>query len=78
MSTLDLRCTSVAVLATQYLEHALDDAQRTAYETHLVLCDNCQTYLRDLRGIAAALRTLPPDGVDDAERRRIVEEAARP
>jgi anti-sigma factor RsiW len=72
MSSLDLRCTTVAILATQYLENELDDAQRTSYETHLVLCDNCQTYLGDLRGIADALRALPADAVDDAERGRIL------
>jgi hypothetical protein len=75
MTTLDLRCTTVSALATQYLENELDEAQRTAYETHLVLCDNCQSYLDDLRDIAASLRGIPADAVDDGERSRILDRA---
>ena len=75
MTTLDLRCTTVSALATQYLEHELDEAQRTSYETHLVLCDNCQSYLGDLRRIAASLREIPADAVDDGERSRILHRA---
>lgn len=75
MTTLDLRCTTVSALATQYLEDTLDEAQRTSYETHLVLCDNCQSYLGDLRDIAASLRGLPVDAVDDGERSWILDRA---
>ena len=77
MSELDLPCTTVAGLATQYLEQELSEAQRTSYETHLLICDNCMAYLQDLRELVAGLGTLPADPVDPAERQRILDLVAR-
>jgi anti-sigma factor RsiW len=75
MSELDLACDTVSELATGYLEHELSESRRTAYETHLVVCDNCVAYLADMRAIAVALRALPVDGIDEDERSRILAEA---
>lgn len=75
MSELDLACETVAELATGYLEHELSESRRTSYETHLIVCENCVAYLDDIRAVAAALRALPVDAVEEDERRRIVEAA---
>jgi hypothetical protein len=77
VSDLDVRCSSIALLATEYLEDALSPRQRTSYETHLVYCDGCIAFLDDIRELAARLRELPPDAVDEDERRAIVEAASR-
>ena len=77
MSELDLRCTTVADLATQYLEQELSAAQQTSYETHLLICDNCMAYLQDIRELVASLSALPVDPVDPAELQRILDLAAR-
>lgn len=76
MSELDVRCSSIAELATRYLEGALPPAQHTSYETHLVFCTNCITFLTDIREIVESMRALPPDRVIADERRLIVETAA--
>jgi hypothetical protein len=73
VSDLDARCSSVSLLATDYLENALGDRQRTAYETHLVYCDACVAFLDDIRVLAARLRALPPDPVDAKERHAVLE-----
>jgi Putative zinc-finger len=77
VNELDLRCTTVAELATQYLEQELSAAQQTSYETHLLICDNCMVYLQDIRELVASLGTLPADPVDPAERQRILDLVAR-
>lgn len=77
MSELDLPCATIAGLATKYLEQELSEAQRTSYETHLLICDNCMAYLQDLRELVAGLSTLPADPVDPAERQRILDLVAR-
>jgi hypothetical protein len=76
VSELNVRCSSVALLATQYLEDALSAGQRTSYETHFVYCDNCVAFLDDIRELAARLRELPPDPVDEDERRAVLEGAS--
>jgi hypothetical protein len=77
VSDLDLRCSAVAVLATDYLEDALSDGARTSYEAHLVYCESCAAFLDDIRGLAELLRSLPPDPVVEEERRSILEAAGR-
>jgi hypothetical protein len=77
VSHLDVRCSSIALLATEYLEDGLSERQRTSYETHLVYCDACVVFLDDIRELAARLRALPPDPVDAVERRAVLEAARR-
>ena len=75
MTDLDTRCAAIGVLATDYLEDALPEGQRTSYETHLVYCDSCVAFLDDIREVAARLRTLPADPVDPDERKAVLEAA---
>jgi anti-sigma factor RsiW len=73
VSELDVRCATVADLGTLYLEDALPAEQRASYETHLVFCTDCVAFLSDLRELRRRLRALPPDPLDAAERRRLLE-----
>lgn len=75
MSEIDARCSTIADLATRYLEGVLPPAQETSYETHLVFCRGCVAFLSDIREIRGRLRELPADPVEGDERRRIVEAA---
>jgi anti-sigma factor RsiW len=77
VSDLDLPCTTVAELATQYLEDELSVAQQTSYETHLIVCANCAAYLHDIREVVDGLHALPADPVDPDERRRILDLAVQ-
>lgn len=76
MSELDVRCSTVAELGTRYLSDALSPIQRTSYETHLVFCSSCVSFLSDIRDLRARMGALPPDPVDPDERRLIIEAAA--
>ena len=75
MTGLDIRCAAIGVLATDYLEDALSDGQRTSYETHLVYCDSCVAFLDEIRELAERLRTLRVDPVDPGERQAVLEAA---
>jgi anti-sigma factor RsiW len=66
------RCTTVSELATRYLAGELTDAQQTSYEAHLIVCENCDAYLNDIRVIVQGLGELPVDAVDPDERRHIL------
>jgi hypothetical protein len=73
VSALERRCTTVSDLATRYLAGELTAVQQTSYETHLVVCENCDAYLGDMRTIVARLGELPADEVDPNERRHILD-----
>ena len=77
MSDLGRSCTTVSELATRYLAEELTAAQQTSYETHLIVCENCVTYLSDIRTIVEHLAELPADELEPDERRRILDLAAR-
>src|SRR5260370_423374 len=45
----DLSCQELVELVTEYLEDALDPAERTRFEAHLRDCAGCQTYLDQMQ-----------------------------
>jgi anti-sigma factor RsiW len=59
-----LSCQEVVELMTAYLDGALDDADRTRFETHLVYCEGCDRYLDQMRGTIATVGRLRADDVE--------------
>jgi len=51
----DLACTEVVELITEYLEGALDDAERRRVEVHLDSCPGCSKYLEQMKTVAGSL-----------------------
>lgn len=49
MPTRELTCAEILELVTEYLESALPDAERKAFERHLSGCDRCVLYLDQMR-----------------------------
>ena len=45
----DIRCHEIVELVTDYLEDALDEASRTRFELHIVVCRGCANYLDQMR-----------------------------
>ena len=45
----ELACQEVVELVTAYLEDALDQDDRERFEEHLVFCDGCDNYLKQMR-----------------------------
>jgi anti-sigma factor RsiW len=72
MSLLDQRCIDLLELMTAYLERELPEQERTAFETHLVYCPGCFSYLAQLRTTVSELHELPAEPVDAAEREALL------
>ena len=66
MSVLNLACSSVTELVTDYLERALGEDDQLTFETHVVYCPGCSVFLDQIRTTVAGLEALPaPEPVED-------------
>lgn len=60
MSSLpEISCKELVELITEYLEGSLPSADRARFETHLIDCDGCQTYLEQMQQVVRTLGHLP-------------------
>jgi anti-sigma factor RsiW len=59
MAQPDVRCTEFVEVVTDWMEGALDDADRVAVEMHLAICPHCSDYLAQLRRSVEVLRETP-------------------
>ncbi|HTP94710.1 MAG TPA: zf-HC2 domain-containing protein [Burkholderiales bacterium] len=57
-----LTCRQVSLLLSQAQERALSLPERLGLRLHLLLCDGCSNFRRQLEFIRAALRRYPGDG----------------
>ncbi len=53
-----LSCRELVELVTDYLEGALDERDRLAFEAHIARCDGCTEYLEQLRATIRVTGTL--------------------
>ncbi len=49
MTNNDLTCQELVELVTDYLEDKLDAADKTRFESHLMICEGCRTYLTQIQ-----------------------------
>jgi anti-sigma factor RsiW len=61
----DVACQELVELVTEYLEGALPPDEVAAVDQHLVDCDPCLRYLRQMRATGAALRLVPAEQVTE-------------
>jgi anti-sigma factor RsiW len=68
IDTESLSCQELVELVTDYLEGALDERDRRAFEGHLANCDGCTGYVAQLRTTIQLVGTITPnDLTEDAE-----------
>ena len=65
MTPRDVACQELVELVTEYLEGALPPDEVAAVDRHLVDCDPCLRYLRQMRATGAALRLVPAEQVTE-------------
>jgi len=58
-----LTCRELVELVTDYLEDALPSAERARFESHLGACEDCATYVRQMRETLVVLGQLPGETV---------------
>lgn len=68
----ELTCAELVEVVTDYLEGAMDDAGRTAFEEHLVWCPACTTYVDQMRTTVAATGRLTEDDLSPDARAELL------
>lgn len=56
MTQPQVRCVEFVELVTEWMEGALDEGTRIAFEEHFVICPDCPEYVKQLRLASSALR----------------------
>ena len=68
-----LSCQELVELVTAYLEGALAEPQRVAFEEHLELCPGCDRYLVQIRQTIDLLGELPEESLSAPARQRLLD-----
>jgi anti-sigma factor RsiW len=69
----NISCREAVELVTEYVERTLDAETRAAFEAHLDCCDPCGAYLRQMRVTVRVVGDLPPESVDPAVERGLLD-----
>jgi anti-sigma factor RsiW len=68
-----MTCEEFVELVTAYLEGALPDDQRRAFDHHLALCPGCDRYLDQFRTTIDLLGELPEESLSEPGRERLLD-----
>jgi anti-sigma factor RsiW len=68
-----ISCREAVELVTDYVEGVLDAERRAAVEGHLGCCDWCRAYLEQVRITVRVVGDLPPEAVDPAVERELLD-----
>lgn len=71
--SVDLSCSELVELVTDYLEATLSLDERTRFELHLVYCEPCRTYLAQMRQAVAVAGRLAEAWIGPDVRRELLE-----
>lgn len=73
----DPTCEEMAKLITDYVEGALPGPQQSVFEEHIGGCEDCRTYLAQIKQTIGALEKLEPTSVPASVMDRFREALAR-
>jgi anti-sigma factor RsiW len=73
MSSRGLTCHEVVEVITDYLEDALTRDERRRVEEHLALCDECTTYLEQMRETIRLTGMLTEEQIPEDRKQRLLE-----
>jgi anti-sigma factor RsiW len=69
----ELTCRQLAEIITDYFEGALSPVDRTRFDGHLADCDNCTTYVEQMRTTIAVSGKIAEDDLAPAVRVELLE-----
>ena len=69
---LDLACSELVELVTDYLEGALSDEERQRFEGHVSECPGCDNYLDQMRETIAVVGRIEVDYLSDETRSELL------
>jgi anti-sigma factor RsiW len=67
-----LTCREFVEVLTDYLDNALDPAERAEIERHIVICRGCSNYVEQMRSTIDLLGRLAGDGAGDVGSERLL------
>ena len=68
-----MRCVELVEAVTDWMEGALDAADRFLLEEHLATCPSCVAYVAQLRSVPALLQRRPRDRPPEAARTALLD-----
>jgi anti-sigma factor RsiW len=68
-----LACQELVEIVTAYLEGAMGRRDRKRFEAHISGCDNCHTYVEQMRQTIAATGSITEETIDPAARDELLE-----
>jgi len=69
----ELSCKEMVELMNDYLEGRLSPAELSDFERHLVFCNGCAEYLRQLRQLGTAAKRLREEEIPESTRDTLLE-----
>jgi anti-sigma factor RsiW len=70
--TLEPTCRDLVELVTNYLDDALTERDRAAFEAHVADCRDCGVHLEQMRQTISALGSLPAERLPDPARAELL------
>ncbi|HWI06097.1 MAG TPA: zf-HC2 domain-containing protein [Solirubrobacteraceae bacterium] len=67
-----LTCKEFVEVLTDYLEDALDPAERADVERHIVICRGCSNYVEQMRSTIDLLGRMGDDAADGAHSEKLL------
>jgi anti-sigma factor RsiW len=68
-----MSCEELVELITEYLEGALPETRKEAFEEHIAICPPCRAYLAEIRKTVAAAGTLTEDDIPPSTREAMLD-----
>jgi anti-sigma factor RsiW len=68
----ELTCKEMVELMNDYLEGRLAPAELSDFERHLIFCDGCERYLRQLRQLRTAAARLREEDIPEKTRNALL------
>jgi predicted anti-sigma-YlaC factor YlaD len=72
VAEVDLTCSELVELITDYLENSLPADQRVRFDQHLAICEGCRNYVDQMRTTIALTGALKEQDIPSTARARLL------
>ena len=69
----ELSCQEVVELVNDYLEGALPEGEKSAFDQHLAICEGCSEYLRQIQAVRATAARLRAEDIPGGIRESLLD-----
>lgn len=69
----DMSCKELVELVTEFLEGKMPQAERVLFEQHLLRCPPCVEYVKQLRDLSRAARSVKEEEIPEPTKEKLLE-----